>query len=258
MLVAERLDVALARTDDVAIDVPAQGVAVPLRLTNTGNGREAFDIAARPSDASVAVRLIAIDADGDGRFDPAVDTVLADRRTPSLDAGETMRLVVLLDPAAERITVAALSVEARAATGSGPAGTGFAKAGDGGGAAVTGQSGALAAVAVPIGVRAAAVPVLSKSQSVRAPDGSSRPVTGAVVTYRLEARFAGSSSAARIDDPIPPGTAYLPGSLMLDAVRLTDAADDDAGRADGQAISVALGAVGGFTTHTVQFQVTIR
>lgn len=257
-LVAERLDVALARVDDAPIAVPQGGVAVPLLLTHLGNGQEAFDIAATPSDASARVRLIAIDRDGDGRFDPASDSVLTDGRTPELHPGATLRLVVVLDPAATDVTVAALSVVARAATGSGPMGAFFAQRGDGGANAVTGPTGARAEVVVPIGMAGAAVPTLVKSQTVRAPDGSARPITGALITYRLEARFTGPTAAARIDDPIPPGTAYVPGSLTLDAVRLSDAADADAGSADTRGIAVALGDVEAAAIRTVQFQVTIR
>lgn len=257
-LVVERLDVALARVDDTPVAVPQGGVAVPLLLTNLGNGQEAFDLAATPSDASARVRLIAVDRDGDGRFNSAIDTVLTDRRTPELQPGATLRLVVVLDPEAADVTVAALGVVARAATGSGPMGAMFAQRGDGGANAMTGPTGARAEVVVPIGAGGTALPTLVKSQTVQAPDGSARPVTGARITYRLEARFTGPTAGARIDDPIPQGTAYVPGSLTLDAVRLSDAADADAGRADAGGIAVALGDVEAAAVRTVRFQVTIR
>lgn len=257
LTVAERLDVALSRVDEAGI-VPAPGVAVPLLLANRGNGHEAFAFVATAADASVRVRLIAIDRDGDGRFDAAVDTPLAEGRTPELEAGATLRLLVVLDPA-DADAASALTVTAQAATGSGPAGTVFAGRGDAGGDAVTGTSQARAAVTVPIGgADAAATPVLVKSQSVRAPDGSSRPVAGAIITYRLEARFGAATSAARIADPIPAGTAYVPGSLTLDAAPLSDTAGDDAGSADARGIAVDLGDIAAPATRTVAFQVTIQ
>lgn len=258
LLVAERLDVALARVDDSLIEVPSSGVAVPVLLTNRGNGRESFEIAALLSDASARVRLIAIDRDGDGRFDPAIDTPLTDARTPLLDPGQAIRLLVVVDPVAAEVTVAALTVTARAATGSGPEGTMFAARGDGGSDAITGVTDARAEIAVPIGAAGSAVPMLVKSQSVRAPDGSSNPVAGAIITYRLEARFAGPAIAVRIDDPIPQGTAYVPGSLRLDEAVLSDAEGDDAGSADAAAIAVALGDIAAPITRTVQFQVSIQ
>ncbi|MCP3734082.1 hypothetical protein M9979_04225 [Sphingomonas sp. RP10(2022)] len=258
LTVAERLDVALTRTDDAVLAVAPGGVAVPLLLVNRGNGLEAFDLVALPSDTSARVRLIAIDRDGDGRFDAAIDTPLADGRTPELEPGATLRLLVVLDPAAAEVTATTLTAVARAATGSGPAGTMFATRGDGGSDAVTGSTDARAEVVVPLGTEATAAPVLVKSQSVRAPDGSTNPVTGAVVTYRLEARFAAATAAARIADPIPVGTAYVPGSLTLDAAALSDAGGDDAGEGDPRGIAVDLGDVAAAATRTVTFQVTIQ
>ena len=258
LLVAERLDVALARVDDSLIEVISGGVAVPVLLTNRGNGREAFELTALLSDTSARVRLIAIDRDGDGRFDPAVDTTLADFRTPLLDPDQAMRLLVVVDPAAAEVTVAALTVTARAVTGSGPEGTMFAARGDGGSDAVTGATDARADIAVPIGAAGSAVPMLVKSQSVRAPDGSTNPVVGAIITYRLEARFAGPTIMARIDDPIPQGTAYIPGSLRLDAAALSDTEGDDAGSADAAGIAVTLGDIAAPITRIVQFQVSIQ
>nr|WP_243848374.1 hypothetical protein [Sphingomonas insulae] len=83
-------------------------------------------------------------------------------------------------------------------------------------------------------------------------------MTGAVVTYRLEARFTGPAAAARIDDPVPQGTRYVPGSLTLDSAPLSDAADADSGQADDATVAVALGDIAAATTRTVQFQVTIQ
>ena len=259
LVVAERLDVALARGDDARIEVTPGGVAVPLRLTNRGNGQEAFDVVALPSDASARVRLIAIDRDGDGRFDAATDPVLAGGRTPALDPDAVLPLLLLVDPAAATVTATALTAIARAATGSGPAGTMFALRGDAGADAVTGATDARVELSVPIGaVAAAAAPVLVKSQSVRAPDGASTPVGGAIVTYRLEARFAAATAGARIDDPIPPGTRYVRGSLTLDDAPLSDAADADPGQADDAAVAVVLGDIAAAATRTIQFQVTLQ
>ncbi len=258
LLVAERLDVALERRDTAPILVVPGGTAVPLTLTNRGNGREAFSLSSALSDASAKVRLIAIDRDGDGRFDAAIDTILSDARTPLLEPGEVLPLLVLVDPAAANVTAVSLTVVARASTGDGLTGTMFATRGDGGADAVTGKTNAIAEVVVPVGTGVDAAPSLVKSQSVRAPDGSSTPVAGAVVTYRLEARFPGPAPQVRVDDPIPQGTAYVPGSLTLDAVRLSDGADDDAGSADANAVAVTLGDIAGATIRTIQFQVIIQ
>lgn len=258
LVVAERLDVALARVDDDRIDVRPGGVAVPVLLTNRGNGTEAFDIMASTSDASAGVRLIAIDRDGNGRYDATIDQALANGATASIDPGAMLRLLVMVDPAAATVTATSLTVIARATTGRGPEGSLFAGRGDAGTDAVTGPTEAQAEIGVPLGDAAAAEPTFRKSQSVRAPDGSSTPASGAIVTYRLEARFPGATAAARIDDPVPQGTLYVPGSLKLDGVPLSDAADDDVGQADDAAIAVALGDIATAATRIVQFQVTIQ
>ena len=86
-----------------------------------------------------------------------------------------------------------------------------------------------------------------------------------VITYTLEARFTDAVSGARIADPIPAGTAFVPGSLTLDGAPLSDAADDDAGRFDaaggtaqGPGIAVALGQVAAASVHVVQFKAKIQ
>lgn len=250
-IVAERLDVAL--TPPTAIP-PAAGdtTTVPVRLTNSGSGSEAFVVTATLSNGA-SVGSIAIDRNGDGRFDPAVDTRV-DGTTPPLAPGETVTLLVLIPADAD----GTLTVGARATTGSGEPGRVFPGAGDGGGDAVVGQAGAAATVTIALGGTGdGGAPTLTKSQSVRAPDGSARAVSGAVVTYTLAARFAGPAEGVRIDDPIPAGAAYLPGSMTLDAAPLTDAADGDAGRFDAAAIHVELGTIAEATTRTVTFKVRL-
>ena len=105
--------------------------------------------------------------------------------------------------------------------------------------------------------------MLLKSQSVRAADGSQTAVRDAVITYTLEARFTDAVTGARIADPIPVGTVFVPGSLTLDGAPLSDGADDDAGRFDpssaqGAGVTVALGRVAAGSSHTVQFKAKIQ
>jgi len=109
---------------------------------------------------------------------------------------------------------------------------------------------------------------------VRAADGSQNAVRDSVITYTLEARFTAAVTGARIADPIPAGTVFVPGSLTLDGAPLSDAADGDAGRFDatgtaqtggaqtggtqGPGIAVALGQVAAASVHTVQFKAKIQ
>ncbi|MGI4731797.1 MAG: hypothetical protein ACRYFW_08630 [Janthinobacterium lividum] len=252
-LVAERLDLALSRPDHVSPGGTGSAAALPALLTNRGNGSEAFALTAVAS-TGVTVRGIAIDRDGDGAYDPAHDTLLSDGRTPALDPGAAVALLVLVDGMAGDGVV---TLDAHATTGSGTPGILFAGAGDGGSDAVVGPTGADARVDFPLAATAAA-PVLLKSQSVRAPDGGAQPVRGATVTYTLQATFADARRAVRIDDPIPAGARYVPGTLTLDGVALTDAADGDAGAADGASVAVTLGDIAAPVTRTVRFQAVLQ
>ena len=254
IVVAERLDLTLVRAGSGAVaHDPQTGIAAT--LTNTGSGQEAFAVTATVGAVATPGTIVAIDVDGNGRYDPARDTLLANGRTPMLAPGASVALVIVADTSAPG--TASLTIAAKALTASGAAGTTVAGAGDGGGDAVVGATGASGSFAVGI-VDASAAPTLTKSQAIHAADGSDKPVSGAVVTYTLDAAFPGPSTGARIADPVPAGTRYVAGSLTLDGTALSDAADADAGQSDGATIAVTIGTVPAATTHRVQFQVQIQ
>ena len=108
---------------------------------------------------------------------------------------------------------------------------------------------------------------LTKSQSIDT-QGQDAPGSGSVITYSLTASIPASAQATAISvtDTVPTGTTYVAGSLSLDNVALTDAADSDSGAIDSMtgALSVALPDPTGdpntstVTTHTVRFQVRIN
>jgi len=256
LAVAERLDLTLERVGSGPVTIASGATAVPLVLTNTGNGSEAFLIDAVLAAGDSRVRLVAIDADGDGRFDPALDGALTDGRTPLLAPGASLRLLAVFDTPATA-TAGSLTLAARAITASGQPGTTAAGQGDDGSDAVVGPTGAAASVTVPL-VTATAGPTLVKSQRVVAPDGSASAVRGAIITYTLVAAFPGETATAAITDPIPAGTAYAPGSLTLDGTAMTDVADGDAGEVAADEVTVALGTVAGPATHTIRFNVIIQ
>ena len=259
LIVAERLDVQLVRDGQGVVTVQREPGAVGVTLTNASNGSEAFAVTATLPRAAGLVRVVAVDRDGDGRYDPAHDTPLDGGVTPVLAPGESLRLfaILALPDDLDRGGDGALTLVARATTGSGRSGDAYPGQGDGGGDAVVGTTGASATILVPVGARVDG-PTLVKSQSVRATDGSATALRDSVVTYTLDARFPGALAAARIDDPLPAGTLYVAGSLRLDDAPLSDAADGDAGRADGGGISVRLADITPGTTHRVQFKARIQ
>jgi uncharacterized repeat protein (TIGR01451 family) len=259
--VAEILDLTLVRKTSAVALIPSDLAAfgVPFILTNTGNGNEAFHVEAALAQGGILA--VAIDVDGNGAYDPAVDTLLpSDGTTPVLASGASLGL--LLRFASQPDTAGTATISARALTGSGAPGTTYPGLGDQGGDAVVGSTHAQAVldVAYQPGSPGSAAATLQKSQTVRAPDGSTTPVPGAVITYRLALATSGTEviSDGEIIDPIPAGTAFVPGSIQIDDGAASDVADADAASFDGTAIHIATGEISQPTTHVVTFQVIIQ
>lgn len=264
--VDELLDVSVAGlTSSLAANGGGQAV-LAYSLVNTGNGPEAFNLAATPAvagnDFDVAVSSIVIDTNDNGTYDPGVDQMLgAGAATPEIAADTSLKVFVIVQVPSSVAdgTTSQITLTATAATGSGTPGTAFAGAGAGGGDAVVGQSGAHGAANDSIRVEAATVS-LSKSATLLNQFGSSKPVPGAVITYQIDAAVSGSGSVSNlvVNDVIPDGTTYEAGSLKLDGSTLTDAADSDAGAASSAGVAVQLGTTSGGTTRSVTFKVKIN
>lgn len=259
--VDEELGIQLAWRNAAITVQPGIVSAVPFVLTNAGNGSEAFTVDARLRAIDGKIAGLAIDRDGDGRYDASIDTAFTvGAATPALAAGAKLALLVLVQ--VDRPDQAGtLDIAGAAVTGSGTPGTTFAGRGDGGGDAIVGPTTAAATLSASLASGADQTSVtLEKSQKVEAPDGSDRPVHGALVVYTIDAHIAGTGAArgATIADPIPDGTDYVPGSLSLDGTKLSDAPDGDAGTITTAGVEVALGDVTAPATRTLSFTVKIR
>jgi uncharacterized repeat protein (TIGR01451 family) len=72
--------------------------------------------------------------------------------------------------------------------------------------------------------------VLAKSATYLHPEYGSRPVEGAVITYTLTATVNGEAAlGAVVRDAVPPGTAYVPGSITVNGVARGDGTGDGDG-----------------------------
>lgn len=267
--VDELLDVTVASSDpgDITTSPGATGQVLTYKVTNTGNGSEAFSLAADTAktgdDFDTTFEKIIIDTNGNGVYDPGVDTIYtAGSNDPILNPDESITVFILstLPTTAGDTQRAEVALSATAVTGSGAPGTIFANAGEGGGDAVVGATRADASAS---GFFAISSSVLSfvKTATVTDPLGGIEAVPGAIITYQLAAEIIGSANIADlvITDNIPANTTYKPQSITLDGIALTDSnSDPDAGFFDGSQISVALGTVAGGVKHTIQFQVTIN
>jgi uncharacterized repeat protein (TIGR01451 family) len=267
LTVDELLDVSVASTDggDVSVSPGATGQILTYRVTNAGNGDEAFRLTARDNgggdDFDPSVTSIVLDGNGNGTYDPGIDAVYVSGSNDPVLAPDGSAIVFVLSsiPAGATNTQRGrVDLVAVAATGSGAPGTTFAGQGQGGGNAVVGATGADAEDDGYYAVAAASVSFV-KSATVADPFSGTTNVPGSVITYSLVATISGSGSLAnlRIADAIPVGSTYQPGSIRLEGSPLSDAADADAGEYTGSGIAVRLGTVAAGSTRTVTFQAKI-
>lgn len=266
--VDELLDVTTVGTDpgDVQTTNGATNVVSTFRVTNTGNGPEAFrltpNVANGGDDFDPTLAQVVLDTNGNGVYDPGVDTVyVAGSNDPLLNPDQGVTVFVLTNiPAAQNNgDRAQVTLTAAAVTGTGAPGTTFAGQGQGGGNAVVGTTGADADGSGYLRVQAASI-ALVKSATVVDPFGGTTTVPGSIITYTLVGTISGSGTLNNIaiNDNIPAGSTYVAGSMTLQATTLTDAVDADAGNFNGTRISVGLGNVAAGQTRTITFKVTVQ
>lgn len=88
-------------------------------------------------------------------------------------------------------------------------------------------------------------------------------VSGSILTYRIELNVPGSGSVNGLvlSDPVPPGTTYVPGSLVVNGTARTDAADGDKadfGVTAANTVTVAPGSVAAPVTFWFTFRATLN
>lgn len=271
--VDELLDVTVVTTDpgDIATNPGKTGNVQSFRVTNTGNGNEAFALTANTAnggdDFDSTLQQIVIDSNDNGLYDAGVDTVyVAGSNDPviSPDQSKVIFVITTTPMSVANGARANVSITAAAVTGTGTAGTAFAGLGQGGGNAVVGTTGGDGTASSFLAVQSVSL-TFAKSAAILDPFGGQRAVPGAVVTYSLVATVTGAGTVNNltITDPIPAGSAYRTESMTLQssaaaATALTDAADADAGTFSSTGIAVAVGNVPAGETRTVTFKVVIQ
>lgn len=220
-------------------EIAAAAAATPVAFVvgNPGNAATVYRLAATADRDAIHTATIAADTDGDGRYDPAIDRPVA---AVTLAAGATQRIFVLAGGALVDGAAITATVTADRADGT-----------------TLGTTGGTAAATARLAATAAPAARLDKEQAVVAPDGGSRAVSGAIVTYRLTARFARDCAAVELSDAVPVGTRFVPGSIALDGQPLSDRAADDAGRLEADTVRVALGDMPAGAVRTIEFKAII-
>lgn len=240
VVVGEILDAVVTIANPTATVSPgAAGQELVFTITNTGNGTEAFALAARSAgvagddfDPDLATPSIYFDSDDSGDLSKADIPYVAGTNDPVLaaDAGVRVLLVNDIPAAAVDGSRGRGELTARALTGSGAPGTVFNAQGDGGVDAVAGITGADASLYGEYLVQAMLLTAI-KSQTIVDASGGTWPAPGARINYQILVSASGTGTArdAAFSDLIPAHTTYVAGSLALNEKALTDAADGDAG-----------------------------
>ncbi len=274
--VNEVLDFTLAWQDAAEVPVYAGDLdaALIFRLQNTGNGWETFRLtvisALSGDDFDPLAPDIHLDTNSNGVFDPLLDDIYIEGdNDPELAADEPLTIFLVSDVPIDLTTGdrGQLKLTVGSEEGYGIPGTVIHGQGDDGTDAIIGLAGGFAEAtgvmrlaAVQVNLVKTAVVVSGTGQLLAAGTID----TTAVATYTITVTVTGSGTARDvvITDPIPGGTIYRPGTLLLNDTPLTDADDSDAGDVSGQlegAVTIALGDMTAITsTQRISFQVTLE
>jgi uncharacterized repeat protein (TIGR01451 family) len=270
--VAERLDVNVTlQSGPISVQGGDLRRALALRVTNTGNGDESFQLTMTSAiggdnfDPTPASPAIFFDTDASGDLSPSDTPYVAGTNDPQL-APDTFVTVLIVNDIPTGLTNGAIGrsrLAAQSKTGVGAPGTVFAGLGTGGVDAIVGSSGAASNATGDYVVSDVSLTNV-KSATVQDPFGGSEPVPGSRITYQIVVNATGTGTAVStvVDDTIPVNTTFVPGSLRLNAAALSDTADADAGEflaGPSPAIRVRLGSLTAAAgTQTIVFQVTIN
>ena len=244
---------------------PGLNEVLSFTLKNTGNGTDKYllSLSQDTADDFNAINpKIYLDKDGDGLFDVTVDEIYSPGvNDPELPLGGDIEVFIVSDlpGGLAQDDKANLTISATSSVGTGLMGTLFPGAGDDGIDAVLGASGGFAESISFYFVSSMTIEV-KKSQSIISPTGGAQATKGSIITYSLAVEITGTGvySASTLEDAIPAGTTYVPGSLVFEATAMTDAADADAGEFDGSKVKINLGNLNAPQTVQVVFKVEVQ
>jgi uncharacterized repeat protein (TIGR01451 family) len=96
--------------------------------------------------------------------------------------------------------------------------------------------------------------------SVVDPLGGVLLMPGATMTYQIIVTLngVGTATGLAISDPIPANVTYVPGSITVGGVAMTDAVDADSAQFATNTVSVALGNVAAPASVVITFRATIN
>lgn len=276
VVVGRLINVLVTWQDGAAVPSNSPDTDKPLAflVTNTGNGTDTFSLSRNNTVAGA-------------QFNPSTSSTgaiwLESGQQPGFQAtgsnGDTPYIAgsndITLGPDQSRIVYVLSSIPTGQSTGafgkvvltasSATAGASGAAAGR-----ILGSTNGMQVVVGPGGGQAAAqgsylvsgVSIgLNKSvAAVRDIDGGTRVMTGSVLTYRLVLTVTGSGVAngVIVNDPLPAQVTYVPGSITVDGVARTDAADGDDSSFSSGAVLASFGSIAAPATRVIEFQATVN
>ena len=231
--VQELVDLTVVTVDiaNVPVTPGDTQMTVTFQLLNAGNGTDSYSISNSvevASDFTPDSMDVYFDTNGSGSFDAGDTLYVPGTNDPVLTAGASLRLFVVSDipvgVSEGDVSDIRLTVTSKATIGLGE--------GDAGTEAIFGSSGGTGNDISTYEVRTGLVIV--KSAVVIDPLGGSLPISGAEVQYTLTVDVSGGGSLTNVEvtDAVPAYTTYVPGSLELNGVPLSNATGDDAGDFD--------------------------
>ena len=269
--VVERIDVVVTiQSPQTLVAGNDTNRALLFTVTNIGNGSETFALAIESVlagddfDPTPAATPIYFDTDGSGDFNVGDQAYVAGTNDPILAADATVDVFLVNDIPGTVVNgdIGFSQLTATSLTGSGAPGTEIGGAGDGGVDAVIGTTGGEDSDVGEYLVSDIAISVI-KAQVVNDQFGGNQPIPGATITYTItvEVTSAGIATGSGISDPIPTFTTFVPGSITLNAVAISDATDADAGEFDITGVPTVVVRLGDLTQgdglQTIIFDVTI-
>ncbi len=287
-VVAELIEPAVTWQDALPVPVNTPGVNAVLTfvLKNAGNGQEVFALMRSNAPAPIPANnfvptnsvlydpantptgAIFLETNGVPGFQPGLDALyVPGTNDPNLAPAATQIIYILSDTPASLANASkgdvllVASSKTVGAAGVAP-GTALPGLGQGGSVAVVGKSRAQAGAIGSYISSGLSVVVTKSILSVQDPNGGVLVMPGAVVTYQILVALTGVGTATGlvIDDPMPANTVYVPASLTLAGVALTDLADADQGQfiAASNSASVALGNLSSTAVAGTNAVITLR
>ena len=270
--VDEKLDVNVSWQDaaNIAVSTPDIDRVTTWLLTNTGNGNDSYSLTVNNAlggeQFDPVWTDIYLDANNNGTFEILLDTLYSPGTNDPVLSPDATQTIFVRNSIPAGLTDGDLGdteLVATSLTASGVPGMSVANAGDGSTNAVVGSSGARSADTGTHQVASTTV-ALAKSVVITDPYGGSLPVTGATLTYRIDATVVGPGTATGVvvTDVLPTDTSYSGGTLTLNSATLTDITDGDAGDVDDSAVNTVTVNLGDLSAvspaQTVTFEVTIN